>query len=1225
MMNTLHNSLIIAFLAISIFISGLTVDLVSAQNTAEGAVSARRPADLLQSRYLRFGRLTSDDGLSNDQVRGVAQDRDGFIWISTLNGLNRYDGAGFKVYRHDPENSDSLSNNLARDLMIDRSGTPWIGTWGGGLNQYDRQKDAFTHYQYDPDDPSSLSNNITRTIYEDRAGAIWVGTMGGLNKLDRERGTFTRYLHDPENPNSLSNNIVLSVIEDSTGLFWIGTEGGLDRFDPETEQFTHYRNDPDDSTSLSHNVVRAIREDHTGNIWLATNKGLCKFVPETNGFTHYQHDPDNPLSLSNNYVTGMYEDRAGRLWVGTWGGGLNRFDPEKETFTHYRQHPSDPYSLSNNNVDSIFEDRHGMIWIATDGGVNSIDAKAKSFYHYRIIADNPNGIGNNAVRSIHAGHSGSIWIGTNGGGFFRFDRQTEQFTGYQNDPADPNSLSDDAAVAVYEDRKGLIWVGTSGHGLNRFDPGTKRYTHYRNNPSNPRSLSSDIVNFIYEDRAGTLWFGTSGGLNGFDRETGQFTRYQHDPADSQSLSNDYVTSIIEDQTGILWISTFEGLNKFDYETKTFTRYNHISSDPQSLTQDGVSSICEDRAGNLWLGTAAGLDKFDRTTGRFTHYTTAHGLPSNTIWGILEDEQGRLWISTSSKMSRFDPRTETFRTFDESDGLQSNTFYRWSAYSRSLSGEMFFGGPNGFNAFYPDQIEDDMTPPSVLISDFQLANKPVPIGVDSVLQKSILETDTLVLSYRDSVFSFELAVLNYRSPEKNRFKFRMEGFETAWTEVDSTRRFATYTHLDPGDYVFKVIGANNDGIWNEEGDAVHITVTPPWWEKMWFRIVMVTAVIALLTGGFRWRVSAGEARRRELEIQVQTMTRAKQMQAERDRILEVSQDLICIVGMDGHFKYLNPAWEKNIGYANGDLLSRKFLDFVHPDDRAKTMGEFKALVAGRQFVDFENRYLHKEGSIRHFSWMATSLPNEERVYAVGRDITRRKQSELDLNQYQQRLKALASQLTIAEENERRRIAVGLHDHVCQSLALANIQLELIKRKSSAESELADTLGDISDTLHETLKDTRQLMLELSSPLMNEIGLSAAISEWLRTQVGNRHNLKTEFINNISDSRRKTLDFDVRAILFRNVRELLVNVIKHARAKKISVRMEEKNSSLKIVVEDDGIGFEPGTLIQGGNKISGFGLFSVEELMADQGGNLKIVSGPGKGCIATLSIPFNDRHY
>jgi len=1221
MMNIPYNFLTIAFLAISIFISGLTVDLVSAQNSAEGEVAALHPTNLLQSRYLRFGRLTSDDGLSNDQVRGVAQDKYGFIWIGTLNGLNRYDGAGFKVYRHDPNNPHSLSNNLARDLFIDRSGTPWIGTWGGGLNQYDGEKDAFIHYQHDPDDPLSLSNNITRTIFEDRAGAIWVGTMGGLNRLDRENGTFTRYLHDPENTNSLSNNIVLSVIEDSTGMFWIGTEGGLDRFDPATEQFTHYRNDPDDPASLSHNVVRVIYEDHTSTIWLATNKGLCKFIPETDEFAHYHHDPDNPLSLSNDYVTGLFEDRAGRFWVGTWGGGLNLLDRETGTFSQYRQHSSDPYSLSNNNVDSIFEDRHGMIWIATDGGVNTIDTKAKPFYHYRIIADNRNGLGHNAVRSIHAGRSGNIWIGTNGGGFFRFDRQTEQFTGYQNDPADPNSLSDDAVAAVYEDRIGLIWVGTSGSGLNRFDPDAKRYTHFRYDPSDPRSLSSDIINFIYEDRAGTLWVGTSGGLNSFDRETGQFTRYQHDPEDSQTLSNDYVTAINEDQNGILWISTFGGLNKFDFETQTFTRYKHLSSDPQSLAQDGVSSICEDRAGNLWVGTAAGLDKFDRISGQFTHYTTAHGLSSNTIWAILEDEQGRLWISTSSKMSRFDPRTETFRNFDVSDGLQSNTFYRWSAYSKSLSGEMFFGGPNGFNAFYPDQIEDDITPPSVLISDFQLVNKPVPIGDDSVLQKSILETDTLVLSYRDLVFSFELAVLNYRVPEKNRFKYRMEGFESAWNEVDSTRRFATYTNLDPGDYIFKVIGANNDGIWNEEGDAVHITVTPPWWEKMWFRIIMVTSVVALVIGGFRWRVSTGEARRRELESQVETMTLARQMQAERDRLLEVSQDLVCIVGMDGYFKYINPAWEKIIGYTKEDLLGRKFLDFVHQDDRSKSIHEFESLVTGGQTVDFENRYLHKNGSIRHLSWMATPLPNEERVYAFGRDITSRKQSERDLKQYQQRLKALASQLTIAEENERRRIAVGLHDHVCQSLALANIQLELIKRKSSAESEIADMLDDISDTLQESLNDTRQLMLELSSPLMNEIGLAAAISEWLKTQVGNRYNLKTKFINNISDFHSEVLEFDVRAILFRNVRELLVNAIKHAQAKKISVCMEEKNSSFKIIVEDDGIGFEPGAMITDGNTISGFGLFSVQELMNDLGGNLKIVSEPGKGCTATLSAPFN----
>ena len=857
-----------------------------------------------------------------------------------------------------------------------------------------------------------------------------------------------------------------------------------------------------------------------------------------------------------------------------------------------------------------------MIWIATDGGVNSIDGKAKPFYHYRIIADNPNGIGNNAVRSIHAGHSGSIWIGTNGGGFFRFDRQTEQFTGYQNDPADPNSLSDDAAVAVYEDRMGLIWVGTSGHGLNRFDPDAKRYTHYRYNPSNPRGLSSDSINFIYEDRAGTLWFGTSGGLNAFDRETEQFTRYQHDLADSQTLSNNYVTSIIEDQTGMLWIGTFGGLNRLDRETKTFTRYNHLPSDPQSLAQDGVGSVCEDRAGNLWVGTAAGLDKLDRTNGLFTHYTTVHGLPSNTIWGILEDEQGRLWISTSSKMSRFDPGTETFRTFDVSDGLQSSTFYRWSAYSKSPSGEMFFGGPNGFNAFYPDQIVDDMTPPPVLISGFQLANKPVPIGADSVLKKSILETDEMVLSYKDRVLSFEIAVLNYQAPEKNRFRYIMEGFEKEWNEVDRTRRIVTYTNLDPGAYVFSAIGSNNDGIWNEEGDSVRIIVLPPWWKTMWFRISIVVAAIGLLAGGFRWRVGAIETKRRELEIQVQTMTRAKQMQAERDRILEVSQDLICIAGMDGYFKYLNPAWETNFGFTIDELRSRKFLDFVHPDDREKTERELEALAAGRQTADFENRYTHRDGSFRHLSWKATPLPDEERVYAVGRDITERKQIEISLQASQEKAAALASNLITTQEAGSARLARELHDDINQRLAFLKIEVDKLHIKNPSLPEpAADKLRQIARDIGVLSSDINLISRRLHPIALEILGLIRSIE----AECQNFTRLNEIPVTLDLDGTLQYLSKEISLGAYRILQESLRNIVRHAKATDVHVTLSKNNGILHLVIIDNGIGFVSAS---NGVKV-GLGIASMTERARLLQGNLSIESRPGKGTAIKLAVPLESR--
>jgi signal transduction histidine kinase/ligand-binding sensor domain-containing protein/CheY-like chemotaxis protein len=874
MTNTLHKPLTIAFLAASILISGLTADFVGAQTTAEDTTASRRPVDPILSPFLKFGRISTEDGLSSDQTRNVVQDKRGFMWFATLGGLNRYDGTSLKVYRHDPDDSNSLSHNVPRAMIVDQSGGLWIGTWGGGLNQYDWEKDAFIRYQHQSDNPHSLSHNIVRTVYEDRTGTIWIGTMGGLDKLDRDSGQFTRYQHDPGDPNSLSNNVIWSVFQDSNGVLWVGTGDGLNRFDPKTEQFIRYRHDPDDPASLSHNTVRSIYEDRSGNLWIGTEGGLDKMNPERTRITSYQHNANDPQSLSHNIVGWVHEDQSGRLWIGTWGGGLNRFDRDSGTFNHYRHNTDDPYSLSSDTIWHIYEGQQGMLWMATDGGISFIDFRAKRFLHYRAIPGNPNSLSVNRVHALYAGQVGTVWVGTDGGGLNKFDRQTEQFTHYFQRPSDPIDLSNDTVTALYEDRQGLIWIGTRAMGLINFDPDTEHTTIYSHDDAKPHSLSHDSVFSILEDRKGTLWIGTyGGGLNAFDHETEQFTRYQHDPADPQTLSNNGVLSLLEDRAGVLWVGTLSGgLNKFNRETGEFIHYRHDASDPNSLSNDAVPTIFEDRTGTLWIGTGGGLNKFDRQNNQFSsRYTTKRGLPNDVICGILEDEQGALWISTQNGLSRFDPRKESFRNYTVRDGLQSNTFSVFLAPSKSRSGEMFFGGPNGFNAFYPDEIEDNLNPPTVLITDFQLANKPVPIGGDSVLQKSILETNNLVLSYRERVLTFEFVTLNYQAPEQNRYRYRMEGFEEEWNETDSKRRFATYTNLDPGKYVFRVIGANNDGIWSEEGDSIHITVTPPWWATMWFRMIMVLAALTMLIGVFRWRVRNIEARGRELEIQVQKRT------------------------------------------------------------------------------------------------------------------------------------------------------------------------------------------------------------------------------------------------------------------------------------------------------------------------------------------------------------------
>lgn len=841
---------------------------------------------------LTFDRFSVDQGLSQSLVRCIWQDRQGFMWFGTEDGLNKYDGYGFKHFKHDPENPNSLSHNFILTISEDRTGLLWIGTWGGGLNRFDPVTEQFTRYRHDPDNPGSLSHNTVFSIYEDsrNSGALWVGTIGGgLNRFDFRTGQFSHYRHDAENPNSLSHDAVNDICQDQTGALWIGTANGLDKFVPATSGssggendgppaiFTHFHHDPNNPQSLSTGPVSAVHLDREGVLWAGVvGGGLERLVAETGEFVHYRQNPGDPYSLSDNSVDQVYEDHSGVLWIGTVDRGLNRFDRAREQFVRYLHQPNDNHSLSHNFVMAIHEDRVGALWVGTFSGLNRSRLDKKPFLHYRHNPDNANSLSGNTVWSILQDREGLLWIGTNLGGLNRFDREKNQFTRFQHQPENPRSLGHNTVRTICEDRQGDLWLATDA-GLDKYDRRWQRFDHYRHDPKDPHSLSHNFVWTIYEDHAGALWIGTNGGLNRFDHKQQRFEHYRHDPNDSLSLSQNSIWCITEDQGGALWVGTMSrGLNRLNRERTQFTRFQNELRNPKSLSDNRVLSVYVDRRGTLWAGTGtAGLNKFDRDTEMFTHYREKDGLPNDVVYGILEDQRGNLWLITNKGLAKFNPATGQFRNYDVSDGLQSNEF-NIGAYHKSKNGEMFFGGINGFNAFYPEDIKDNPHAPPVLITDFQLFNKSVPIGKSAdgrvLLQKSITTTDAIKLSYKDNVFSFGFVALNFANPEKNQYQYKMEGFDADWTAA-GTRRFATYTNLDPGEYTFRVKGSNNDGIWNERGAALKIIITPPYWQTWWFRAGASITILLLAFIWYRRRITHIEARKKELEIQVEERTRA----------------------------------------------------------------------------------------------------------------------------------------------------------------------------------------------------------------------------------------------------------------------------------------------------------------------------------------------------------------
>ncbi len=894
----------------------------------------------------RFDHVSAAQGLSSPEVWSVLRDRRGFLWFGTLDGLNRFDGYQMKVFKYSPADPASLSDNAIRTLYEDRAGILWIGTWTGGLDRYDRDTETFTHFQHDPANPDSLSSNGVFAILEDRAGMLWLGTRtGGLEYFDPKTNTFTHYRHDPAVPTSLGNDSVFALWEDGDGALWVGTEGGLDRLDPATGIFRHYRYNPDDPTSLSSDTIRSLYVDTRGSLWVGTwGGGLNRFDRNTETFVHYQHEPGRPQSLSNDGVFAIQQDATGALWIGTLGGGLNRFDPQAGTFRHFEADESALASFRTSEVYDMVVDA-GSAWFATNVGVIALDMQPKPFGVLQNIADNADSLADNRINAVYADPQGVLWVATVSTGFNRVDRVTGHVSHFQHDPADASSIGSNEIYGIAPERNGKLWLAAFEAGISLFDPKTGQSLQYRHDPDNPASLSSNLVTTILEDRSGTVWAGTwDAGLNRLDPATGTITQYRHDPADPASVSDDNIQALLQDPNGDLWVGTLGGgLNRFDPATETFTRYPDAASNPKGLPANRVTSLLLDRAGRLWVATwGGGLARLNRATGDFTYYDRASGLPSDAICAILEDSRGLLWLSTNNGLVRFDPQTGAVHNYDEQDGLPGTVFQRSTA-AQGPGGELLFGGINGLLVFQPDQIHDNLTPPPVVLTAFLLANKPVPIGPNSVLRRAIDATAALELSYQDRVISFEFAALDFTAPQKNRYRYMLEGFDTEWTEVGSDRRLVTYTNLGPGRYVFRVLGSNHDGTWNDEGAALTLTITPPWWETFWFRLLLVLAGAGLVAAVLAGQRRNAMIQQRKLEAMVAERTHELQdARTQINTLFDTSPLGICVATLDGKILGVNRALQRISGYSEAQLLGANVSGlYANPAERAPLLAKLDA--------------------------------------------------------------------------------------------------------------------------------------------------------------------------------------------------------------------------------------------------------------------------------------------
>ena len=805
------------------------------------------PAAAVAQPDRRFDHLTMDDGLSESIVLNILQDRRGFMWFGTADGLNRYDGNNVKVYHSTPSDSSTLSHNYIQCIFEDRSGDLWIGSLGG-LDLFDPVHESFHRIPLGRQGTGRkvIPFAVQSVAQSSADGSLWLGTGEGLFHVSVKRSTsdgsisaqiMRHYKADEADPRGFHGSIVNRIAFDREGSLWVGTrDDGLNLLRSGSEMFEHFLHREGDDESLSDNFVQIIYEDHHGSIWVGTEAGGVNRYDRSSGrFHRYENDRGRSGSLGNNIIRTIFEDRSGQLWVGTDGGGLDRYDPAADAFTHLRHDAVRPSSLASDRVTAVYEDRAGALWVGTWG--NGVDRWSPSkdkfrnpskFWPLREDLTNP------FVISLFVDSRGILWAGTHGGGAFGLHPGTGEVDHLPPDPGKPGALADGAVWSIREDRDGDLWIATN-QGVDRYNARTRRITHFDQAGPSGNRLSSRFAGRAEPD-GDYVWVTTEKGLDRIDRASGRVMNFPYALALGEHPQG-YVSGLYREKNIILLgTSTIIG---FDTQTLTFV--------PRSFGLDEiqVSCIVGDREGNLWVGTFGdGVFLLDSRRSLVAHFTQENGLPNNVVYGILEDAGGNYWMSTNKGIAMYSLGTKTFRNYDVTDGLQSNEFNR-GAFWQGRDGMMYFGGVNGFNAFHPDSIRGNPYRPPVVFTAFKWFNDPIPLPVSSSTVREI------PLTFRENYFSFEFAALDFTEPQKNRYAYRLDGFDEGWINC-GTRTFAAYTNLDPGIYTLRVKGSNNDGLWNEEGASVLITITPPWWRTTWaYLLYVLTAAGA--GAGIRWLV------------------------------------------------------------------------------------------------------------------------------------------------------------------------------------------------------------------------------------------------------------------------------------------------------------------------------------------------------------------------------------
>ncbi len=828
-----------------------------------------------------FVHYTSSDGLSQQVVRSIVQDQEGFIWIGTEDGLNKFDGYDFKQFRSIRNDNTSLPDNFIYALYPSSDGGIWIGTNSAGLAKYDPVSAEFMRYSTDPNNPSALKGERIYTLYEDADGIVWIGTYnGGMARFDPQTGLFKNYIADGK-PGSILSNMVVGIQRSSDGTLWVRTSDALQKFEEQTETFIHV----DVPVLMPDLEMRgSFYIDEDDKIWTSLGAAILVVDAKTE---QYDIVPFSNFDNEGLTLLKIIPFNKDYLWVSSLANGLFLFNKETNQAVNFRHNEGRPSSISSGGIVALLQDRSGSLW--TGGlvsGISKLNINRKKFHHYKSKPEDPSTIRGNTVRSMLIDSQNNMWVGYMTDPNALLDKLVFTNDKYELLNSSTVNLGDAIGVTcLLEDSNGNIWVGTWGAGIHILPYGDTLGKYEIRNTGMENSLSDDIIQAFYEDRFGNIWIGTETALDLYNPQTGEIKNFFHDPENDNSLAQYGVqaNTIVEDAYGCMWIGTWGGLtrmipkdntvNSFDVEYD-FVRYNHDPENENTISDNRIISLYYDKfidENEIYAGTyGSGLNRIkfdpeDNTAYTVEIYTRNEGLSNDVVYTILSDNNGELWVSTNSGLNKFNPNDNSFNVYDVNDGLQGNQFF-WGARFKTVNGELMFGGLNGFNLFNPDDIVSDQTIPSVVFTDLKVLNKSVGVGEkinkNVILEKGINRSEKITLTHRENVFTIEFAGLHYAFPDNNHYRYMMEGFDEDFIEVDSRKRFASYTNLDPGVYTFKVDASNYDGVWTNDPIELEIYIKPPFWKRWWFRIMVL---LLLIYGVYQFIQRRMEMVKRDKEI------------------------------------------------------------------------------------------------------------------------------------------------------------------------------------------------------------------------------------------------------------------------------------------------------------------------------------------------------------------------